>query len=207
VPWGKRPCTDDSIDYLNHPACSWIDQDRPVIDNRVTIARGNAIFPGDWVKDYPGGRQDHSNLRILAVAVRRAVFAYHIVVKARGLIGAQQAANPARDTANHATDRATHGPAYGAAFGCATFRAAGNSLSLGRDRRGEQSRNHGYFEFFCIVMSPCFHPNAGLNIGLRQKFPRRGAAEIRIAGQFASWLRRKSPACGSCVALAKFRGQ
>jgi transcriptional regulator with XRE-family HTH domain len=30
------------------------------------------------------------------------------------------------------------GPAYGAAFGCATFRAAGNSLSLGRDRRGEE---------------------------------------------------------------------
>jgi hypothetical protein len=155
LPWpGKRPCTDDSIDYLNHPACSWIDQDRPVIDNRVTIARGNAIFPGDWVKDYPGGRQDHSNLRILAVAVRRAVFAYHIVVKARGLIGAQQAANPARDTANHATDRTANWPTYGTAFGCATFRAGGDALSLDSEGRSDQSRNHGYSEFFLHHVSP-----------------------------------------------------
>jgi hypothetical protein len=129
-------------------------------------------------------------LRILAVAISGAVFAYHIVVKARGLIGAQEAADPARDTANHATDRATHGPAYGAAFGCATFRAAGNSLSLGRDRRGEQSRNHGY-SGACIVMSPCFPPNAGLNIGLRQKFPRRGEAEIRLAGPLSRAVEEK----------------
>jgi hypothetical protein len=69
-------------------------------------------------------------------------------MKARAFIGAQQAANPARDTANHAADRATHRPAYGAAFGCATFRTGGNALSLHRERRGEQSRDHGYSEFF-----------------------------------------------------------
>jgi hypothetical protein len=151
----KHPAVDDSIDYLNHPACSWIDQNGPLIEDRVAVAGGNAIFPRHLVKDDPGGRQDHSNPRILAVAISGAVFAYHIVVKARRLIDAQQAANSARDTANYATDRTTNGPAYATAFGCATFRTGGNALSLDRERRGKQSRDHGYSEFFLHRISPC----------------------------------------------------
>ena len=155
---GNRPAVDDSIDHLNHCARSWINQNGVLIDDRVAVGWGNSIFPRHLVKDYPGGRQDHPNLRILGIDKSGSVLAYHIVVKASGLIDAQEAADPARDTANHATDRATHGPAYGAAFGCATFRAAGNSLSLGRDRRGEQSRNHGYSEFFLHRHVSVFSP-------------------------------------------------
>jgi hypothetical protein len=47
-------------------------------------------------------------------------------------------------------------------------------LSLGRERRGEESRDHGYSEFFLHRHVSVFSPNAGLNIGLRQKFPRVG---------------------------------
>ena len=76
------------------------------------------------------------------------MLAYHVVVRARAFIDAQEPTDPARNTANHAPNRATNGPAYGGAFGCATCRAAGNALSLGRERRGEESRDHGYSEFF-----------------------------------------------------------
>jgi hypothetical protein len=147
---------------LNHCARSWINQNCVLIDDRVAVGWGNSIFRRHLVKDYkdyPGGRQGHPNLRILGIDKSGSVLAYHIVVKGSGSIDAQEAAkaeDPARDTANDATDRANHGPAYGAAFGCATFRAAGNSLSLGRDRRGEQRRNHGYSECFLHrhVISP-----------------------------------------------------
>jgi hypothetical protein len=128
------------------------------------------------------------------------VFAYHVVVKARAFIDAQQAANPARDTANHAADRATHWAAYGAAFGCATFRTGGNALRLHREWRGEQSRNHGYSEFFLHHSFSVSSSTARLNIGLPQKFRGRGEAEIRVAGR--GRLPRAAP-----VALAKFRGQ
>jgi hypothetical protein len=79
-------------------------------------------------------------------------------------------------TANHATDRATDGPAYGTAFVCAAFRAGGNSLSLHRERRSKQSRDHGYSEFF-LHHGFSLSSVAGLNIGLRQKFLRRGGVK------------------------------
>jgi hypothetical protein len=168
----KLPVDGDSVDYLNYPACPWIDQNRLLIDNRVAVARGNAIFPRYPVICYSGGRQDHADPRILAVAIRGAVFAYHVVVKARNFIDAQHAANSARDAADHATDRS----ADVAAFRGATFRTCRNALSLGRERRGEQSRTHGYsesflhrhFSVFCLVWRA--------NIGLRQKFPPPGRA-------------------------------
>jgi hypothetical protein len=154
LPQPENAPHDDSIDHLNNPACSWIDQNWRFIDNRVAVAGGNAIFPRHRVIGHSGGRQDHANPRILAVTIRGAVFAYHIVVKARDFIDAQQAANPARDTSNDATDRATNGAAYGTAFGRAAFRTGGNALSLDRERRGKQSRDHGYSEFSLHRISP-----------------------------------------------------
>jgi hypothetical protein len=140
---GKHPCTDDSIDYLNHPACSWIDQNSPIVDK---------------------------------------------VVKARAFIGAQQAANPARDTASHAADR----PAYGAAFGCATFRTGGNALSLHRERRGEQSRNYGYSEFFLHRRIHLFFPDCPAKHRPSPKVPWPGGeAEIRVAGPLSRPIEQK----------------
>src|ERR1700730_3319751 len=148
-PWpGNAPAVHDSIDHLDHPACSWIDQNGPLVDDRVAVAGGNAIFAGHPVIGYSGGRQNHPDPRILAVAIRGTVLAYHVVVKARAFIDPQQPADPACNTAHHATDRATNGPAYGGPFGRATCRAAGNALGLGREGRGEESRDHGYSEFF-----------------------------------------------------------
>jgi hypothetical protein len=60
----KRRAVDDSIDHLNYLARSWINQNGVVIDDCVAVGWGNAVFPRHSVKDYPGGRQDHSHLRI-----------------------------------------------------------------------------------------------------------------------------------------------
>jgi hypothetical protein len=68
--FAKRPAVDDSIDHLNHPARSGIDQKGPLIDNRVAVVGRNVIFPRHPVKDHPAGRKDHSHPRILAVAIR-----------------------------------------------------------------------------------------------------------------------------------------
>jgi hypothetical protein len=192
----KRPAAEVSIDYLNHRARLWINQNGVFIDDRVAVGWGNTKSCRHPVIGYPGSRQDHSNPRILGIDISGAVFAYHIVVKARNFLHTQQAADSARDAANHAADRATHGSAYGAAFGGTALRAGGNALSLGRERRGEQSRDHGYSEFFLHRHCSVFSVERGLNTGLREKFPRRSEVAIRCFpsnGGLNAGLRQKFP--------------
>ncbi len=51
-------------------------------------------------------------------------------------------------TADRATDNTANRTGRGIAFRRTTFHSWNNALSMSRDRRGEQSRNHGYSEFF-----------------------------------------------------------
>jgi hypothetical protein len=69
--------------------------------------------------------------------------------------------------------------AYGTTLGGAALRTGGNTLSLGRERRNEQSVTTAIPNLFCIVIPPCFPSNEGLNTGLRQKFPRLSEVQIR----------------------------
>jgi hypothetical protein len=202
---GNHPAVDDSIDYLNDSACPWLDQNRPLIDKRVAVAGGNAKFSRHPVIHYSGGRQDHSDPRILAVAIRGAVFAYHIFVKSRSLIDAQQAANSSRDAADDAADHATDRSTDVATFYGATCGTSGNALSLGRERRGEQSRNHGYsesflhrhFSVFCLEERAKHRPSP--------KVPPPGRGRNPLLWPCIGRLRSKTPA--RLRALAMFRGE
>jgi hypothetical protein len=89
------------------------------------------------------------------------------------------------DTADCTSDRTAGNSAKGTAGGIACPRAAphssNNALSMNRDRRGEQSRNRGYSEFFLHRHFSVLSVERGLNTGLREKFPRRSEAIIRLA--------------------------
>jgi hypothetical protein len=114
------------------------------------------------------------------------VFAYHIVVKARSLIDAQQAADPARNAANHAADRATNGPAYRAAFGGAARRASGNALSLGREGRANRAVTTAIPNLFCIVISPLFSVERRAKHRPSSEVPRRAmrkSASLDLLGR------------------------
>jgi hypothetical protein len=114
------------------------------------------------------------------MAISRAVLIRPMAMVTRP--DAKRSVYAADGTPDRTADYTTNRTGGRIAFRPAALHSSNNTLSLHRERRGEESRDHGYSEFFLHHSFSLSSPIARLNIGLRQKFLRGGEAEIRFAG-------------------------
>jgi hypothetical protein len=75
-------------------------------------------------------------------------------------------------TTDRAADNTANRASNGTAFRRAALHSSENALSMNRDWRGEQSRNHGYSEFIPHCHFSMLSTAVRLTLDLSRKFPR-----------------------------------
>lgn len=81
------------------------------------------------------------------IAISRAVLVHPMAMVAWPRVDAEYPVHAAGRAANRAADYTANWARGPIAFRRAALHASENALGLGRERRGEQSRDHGYSEF------------------------------------------------------------
>jgi hypothetical protein len=121
------------LDHLNDAARSGVDQNRPVIDDRITIF-ADAILGWNVIVGDACFRKHCAHPYIPFVAVRGPAFFDDVMTEARTLIGAENASHTTDDPSDRAANNSAHRPGSPLALSGTTFDASGYALSGCRKR-------------------------------------------------------------------------
>src|SRR5262249_16816332 len=105
-PPGERHCL---FDDLYDPTATRLDDHRPVVHDRIPVARRHMILAGHRVERYASHGQHLAHTHLAGVPECRTVLAYDVFAKPRALLDAQNAA----DGTGCGTDGSTNNRAEG----------------------------------------------------------------------------------------------
>src|ERR1700738_2267372 len=117
------------IDDLDNPVGARVDQNRPVVHDRVAIIPG-AIFRRHCVIGDALLRQYSADPDILAILIGRATLLDHILAKTGALIDAQNAGDATDHTANDTADDGADRAGRLFSFSRASLDSTGPALGL-----------------------------------------------------------------------------